>query len=334
MIRRVLGAVCALTLLASGPVPSVAQDTGGGSGVATSPCGFAPAPAQGAGYCTKTFATDLTFKAGAGGIDTGLTYATGFQWYLFNCVGTTPTAANVAVNSDGSVSVGQGGNTFNANLSSAGCIAGAPKYIGTAFGGGAYFEATLLFTSSSQTITTGFPAWWTLPLEHMTNPATDSWSGQVANYVAYYEGDIMENFLGNFSLTTSQYNVTNIHWSGVFNSTCPPTYCSYTEAVTKTLANAGQFGNYHRYGLLWIPATASVRGSLSYYFDGQLIATRFYSQWVAASDAPPPSASAPFTFGVVDGQHLVLLLGSQNAVPLQVANVDVWQASSASNLHN
>ncbi len=50
------------------------------------------------------------------------------------------------------------------------------------------------------------------------------------------------------------------------------------------------------------------------------------------SDAPPPSASKPWTFGIIDQDHLVIEMGSDNVYPLTVQSVDVWQKSTTSNM--
>ena len=82
--------------------------------------------------------------------------------------------------------------------------------------------------------------------------------------------------------------------------------------------------------MLWIPATPTRRGSFSFYFDGvQVGPTTPYAAF--QDQAPPPSFFSPWLFGIIDRQHLVLILGS-NSGPLRVRSVNVWQASGANNL--
>jgi hypothetical protein len=92
------------------------------------------------------------------------------------------------------------------------------------------------------------------------------------------------------------------------------------------------FREYHRYGVLWVPATKQTQGYLQYYFDGKPTGDRL--SWSQYNDEPPPPGkSAPWTFGVVDRQHMVLILGTGNNLPMTVRWVNVWQKSDSQNIH-
>ena len=40
----------------------------------------------------------------------------------------------------------------------------------------------------------------------------------------------------------------------------------------------------------------------------------------------------PWTFGILDQQHVVLILGTGPGEPMTIESVNVWQASAANNL--
>ena len=83
--------------------------------------------------------------------------------------------------------------------------------------------------------------------------------------------------------------------------------------------------------MLWIPATASVDGTVTFYFDGVSSGSFSYSQFT--TQAPPPTAQ-PWAGGVIDSQHLALILGNGSAARMQIQAVNVWQASTAGNVTN
>jgi hypothetical protein len=302
----------------------------GECGVAHAGAPSPPPAAAAAGYRWETFATNAAFNPKT--VDTKLTYSSGYQWYLFNFYGCTPEPALVALNTDGSATVSSFGNN-EATLASAAQISSAPYFRGTAFGGGAYFEATLAFDAQAVNISNGWPAWWTVAVEDIDGSHGDQWPGQSTGFDNFAEPDIFEYDQGP-NYPTAYYGSMH-EWYGLWNHTCTG-YCEVSSAYgasVRTVPAGTNFSTYHRYGLLWIPATASKQGSITYYFDGVQVGQPFtYSQFTR--QAPPPNPSTPWAFGVVDSQHLVLILGSGASTPLQVQSVSVWQASAAKNLHN
>ncbi len=168
-----------------------------------------PAIAAAVGYSQNTLST-LAFAAS--NVDVGGTFAPGFQWYLFNFFRSSPTPANIAINSNGSIAVGQGGNNYNATISSAAQTRGSPGFVGTAFGGGAYIEAVIRFNAQSFAITNGFPAFWANALE--SNLSATQWPGQAIGYGHAIEADILEYYQGGFSNPPNQYSASLIEWYG------------------------------------------------------------------------------------------------------------------------
>jgi hypothetical protein len=89
------------------------------------------------------------------------------------------------------------------------------------------------------------------------------------------------------------------------------------------------YTQYHRYGFLWVPATAIEKGYAEFYFDGQKVGTR--TAWSRYSgQAPPPKA--PWTFGILDKNHIVLILGTGLGERMTIRSMDVWQASGSGNV--
>jgi hypothetical protein len=178
-----------------------------------------------------------------------------------------------------------------------------------------------------------WPAWWTMSIEHLVGTSGQQWTGQASGYSHFIEPDIMEADTLTFA---HSYGGDTHDWYGVWNSAACPNYCGADlpfTTVLRTVPATTNFNTYHRYGLLWIPATATTKGSLTYYFDGvQVGPTTSYSQFT--TQAPVPTSSTPWTFGIIDKHHLVLILGTGASTPMKVQSVVVWQASAANNMHN
>jgi hypothetical protein len=291
-----------------------------------------PAPARGAGYTVNTFSTESSFTSG--NVDMGLTYASGYQWYFWNFFDDAPDSSGTTLESNGTASVFQ--TSSNATLVSAAQISSAPYFVGTAFGGGGYFEAEIAFDPKVSNASLAWPAWWMMSLEHLYDFAAgngnEQWPGQVAGYSHFMEVDTFE-----YDRTGQPYDYggTLHDWFGLYNVTCPGGYCgvdSDFNASTAKTPIGTDWTILHRLAVLWIPATSIAQGSYTFYFDDIAVAGPFtYSQYT--SQGPPPTTSTPWTFGIGDQQHLVLILGSGWS-PLLVRSVNVWQASSAGNIHN
>jgi hypothetical protein len=172
-----------------------------------------------------------------------------------------------------------------------------------------------------------------MALEHLIGLPGQQWPGQMAGYSHFIEPDFMEKEDTN----SIDYGGAIHDWYGVYEQTCSgQVYCNVFPAfnvANRVLPAATNFNQYHRYGLLWVPATATTKGSITYYFDGaQVGPTINYTQ--LTTQAPVPTASTPWTYGIIDQQHLVLVLGTGPSTPMQVQSVTVWQASAAANMHN
>lgn len=301
-----------------------------------------PGAAIGAGYQQLTFQTP---SWNGSNVDFSATCAPGHSWYFYNYGGTVPTTANTTV-AGGVISVGASGNNYNSTIATV-CGLGGQAWRGTAFGGGGYFEATLKWQNGAFDFTKGWPAWWMGSVEAQTLSVGTLWPGAIQTtspgFKHFPEIDIMEYFGGDFSEPLNCATQTIIDWSGpnfsslVLNAK-DSFYCP--DAIGTT------FASYHKYGLLWIPATASSQGSATYYFDHLPVFQQTWTLLTAADQ--PPAAGNPWLFGVTDQNpavgpnHFMLELGSGatytsgsgNTTPIVVNDVKVWQLNINDNLYN
>ena len=288
-----------------------------------------PAAASAVGYTTLALSTESNFSNST--VDVSGTYAHGFQWYLWNFFGNPVTSASIAINADSSITLSPPA-IFNGAIVSAAQIGGAPGYVGTAFGCGAYITAEISFVPVG-TFSAGWPSLWTMSIEHLAGLSGQHWTGQASGYDHFAEADIMEFDRGAPHTT---YGSTLHEYWGIINSTCPVPaglYCEITSPFTPGTVTppAGvNFNQYHRYAMLWVPATGSTNGFMTFYFDDMPIGPTF--SWAQFTNQSPPPV-APWIYGVFDTQHLPVLIGS-NSGSMNVKSVDVWQGPGACNLTN
>lgn len=285
-----------------------------------------------AGFTANTFKANANFSTAT--VDTGATYASGYQWYPWNFFGDAPDTTGVSVGA-GTLTLTADGTNEN-NVVSAAQINTAPYFVGTAFGGGGYFETVITFNPNGMANAQIWPAVWAMSLEHLfqQSPAGgnfEQWIGQTAGYVHFFEVDTFEFDRGN----TTQYGSTLHDWYGIFQTTCSPSnYCATSSsfgAGTVTPPVGTDFTMPHKIGWKWIAATSTTSGSHSFYFDDVLVAGPFtYTQFTQQS---PPPTGQPWLFGVGDIQHLVMILGGGlNA--FNILRVNVWQATTVNNMKN
>lgn len=198
------------------------------------------------------------------------------------------------------------------------------SFVGTAFGGGAYFEIVAKFDPATvQAIGAGagWPSIWSLPVEKGLAPTGDQWAGQAVGYEHWNEVDFME-----YIYTTSQvasYFATTHDFYGI-----SPSFSQVSTSQNPAIAISA-LNSFHAYGALWTPATASSLGSMQYYLDRQPVGAP--TTWSQFTTQTPPPAS-PWQYGVIDTQHLDIILGTGPGATLFVQSVNVWQPNSSSNL--
>jgi hypothetical protein len=81
-----------------------------------------------------------------------------------------------------------------------------------------------------------------------------------------------------------------------------------------------------------MPATPTTPGYAKFYFDRAQVGPT--TQWTLLGDQPPPPVNQPWEWGIIDREHLWLILSTGLGQPVTVRRVDVWQASTANNIVN
>ena len=278
-----------------------------------------PVPAQAAkvGFIQPTFNTNFSSST----VDITNTQKPGFNWYPWNFFNTSTDLSAIVLNGDGSVTLNGDTTGPNGELATISWTGTPGSFVGSAFGGGGYFEATLKFNPQDviDKNFVGWPSFWLMAREHFTNDPQQQWPGQGANYDHLIEADILEYNLYPFTGLRNSYTAGVHDWSGVYASAgCPNNFSS---PVVRTVDPATDFTQFHKYGMLWVPATARTRGSIKFYFDDAQIGSSI--TWSQYTNQDPGSYSE---FGIIDKQHLVLVLGTGVGIPMTVRSVNVWQS--------
>jgi hypothetical protein len=287
-----------------------------------------PPQAAAVGYLTKTFSGTFSNPT----VDLASTEQPGFNWYPWHFFGQDPPRPeSVAINADGSIVIGAAG--LVSSLASAAATRTPSHWVGVAFGGGAYFEATLKFDpeKTAKGKPTGWPAFWSMSIEHLADLDGQQWPKQPPGYVHFIEPDFFEYDV--WSFRPRHYYGGAVHESyGIYRTTCAgENFCSvHNPRFTIEAPPETDYRSFHKFGFLWVPATRSTQGYARYYFDGA--ATDDIIIWDLYTNQPPPPGQAPWAFGIIDQQHLVLILGTGTEQPMTVASVSVWQSSPAKNL--
>ena len=298
---------------------TISDSSSSSSGASTS----VPAPAASVGYNTNTF--NSTTIAADGG-----------PWLLDNFYGQSTNAGQVVQEANGSMSfpgtTGTVGMVSTAHLDSS----KPNNWAGLAFGGGAYMEATLSMVGEYVgDYAASWPAWWSSDIERAAYNGVSSnypgvqWQGQAAEFQHYIEVDFLE-----FDVNPPTIGTTIHDWSGMNGSQINVQKALFPSLATYDTSSAASLA----IGCLWVPATATTKGYLNLYLNRVLVGT--VASWNQYNPADAPAANDATTgtnalsaFSVLDTRHLALIIGNQNpAMPINVTNVQVWQASSADNI--
>jgi hypothetical protein len=313
-LRLLLRGIAPLMLTLSLPLTALAQ---------------APAEAIQAGYTVNTFASNFTAQT----VDMNRTLNRGYKWYLADMFSVRSNPAGVKINSDGSVTL-LGDNTGAVGaLMSIAPYRGTNTFVGTAFGGGAYIEAVMSYEPAQVTAThTGarypYPSFWSLPMEGTVIAGGDHWPGQPAGYVHNVEVDFFE---ADYPTAPTRYGVGLHDWYGISGITCPA-LCKVSPTVAATPPPAGtNFTQFHTYGFLWVPATATTKGFVNAFFDGEKVWTVLWTQYTTQ---PPTPVGQPWAFGRMDQQHMFFILGTGVGETFTVKSVNVWQRNASANMSN
>jgi hypothetical protein len=294
-----------------------------------------PIPAKDAGYTVMTYGPKLVLQT------SDKIAANTAPIYLWNFFGADVAKTTLATNGDGSITL-FGGGFVNGQISSAAASSNAEKkFVGTAFGGGAYFEAVFKFegwhgqSNNPGSMSKGFPAFWSMAVEHLSLSGADRWPSKVAEFVHFAEFDFFEYNAAYQEHTDFMYTGSAHDWYGIIGETCPlPTgrFCQVQNtapANMRPVAKNFDFSEYHTYGALWVPATASAPGYLAWYVDGEPIGENI--TWKKMPNQAALSWPGNYAFAVADLQHMAMILGSGTTYPMTVKSVTVWQKSAAQN---
>jgi hypothetical protein len=292
-----------------------------------------PAEAIQAGYTVNTFASNFTAQT----VDMNRTLNRGYKWYLADMFSKQANPAGVKINSDGSVTMlGDQTGALGALMSIA-PYRGTNTFVGTAFGGGAYIEAVMSYDPAQVTAAKIanpreriWPSFWSLPMEGNVIQGADHWPGQPAGYVHNVEVDFFE---ADYPTNPARYGVGMHDWWGIRNVTCPGLCKISPNPPGVQLPPAGtNFKQFHTYGFLWVPATATTPGFVDAFFDGQR--TGYKVSWTQYTNQPPTPVGMPWAFGKTDQQHLFFILGTGVGQTFTVKSVNVWQKNTARNMSN
>jgi hypothetical protein len=290
-----------------------------------------PAEAIQHGYTDNTFSSNFTAHT----VDMNQSLNRGFKWYIADLFNTLANPAGVKINSDGTVTLTGDKTGAIGALMSVAPYRGTNSFVGTAFGGGAYIEAVMSYDPAQVTAThTGarypYPSFWSLPMEGNLIPGADHWAGQPANYIHNVEVDFFE---ADRPDNPKIYGVGMHDWWGIKNVTCPG-YCLISPHPVGVQAppTGTNFKQFHTYGFLWVPATATSKGFVDAFFDGQR--TGYTVSWTQFTNQPPTPVNKPWAFGRTDQQHLFFILGTGVGETFNVKSVDVWQKDASHNMSN
>ena len=210
-------------------------------------------------------------------------------------------------------------------------------------GGGAYFEAKIAYStpiaSSDPTVSDAWPGFFVTSQNHMVRLPVP-W-GSTPDSIHYVEMDIMEYFLNN---SDGKYDshATLIDWFGGAN----PPYTKVQDGGGQYMGpgTPGYFTSasetslvFHTYGALWVPSLpmagtspqAYTQGYVQWFLDGQPATLDGKTAAKIMFSGVPPSTMQtpvyPWTFSVMDGTPLSIVLDTGSNAFMYVNYVSVWQ---------
>lgn len=255
-------------------------------------------------------------------IDVNATKGPGYKWYVHRWFG-YPNTPESALSVSNGILIITPTDTTGYQIATAGPSSNPQGYVGQAFGGGFYIEGRISFDNTQVVIANSWPAFWGLSLQALLGAS--HWPGQPAEYNHALEDDFFE--YDTFPSSGANSFGGSMHdWYGIYNVTCPPSYCSVTNSNGVVRLGATIWTNFHTIGQLYIVGSSANgnQGSVSTYFDGVL--TSDVVTWTDQGDGTPPPSGA-FAFSIMDKESLVIILGTGTSSPMNVDWVHVWQPS-------
>ena len=300
------------------------------SGESASP--EAPPQAAAVGYTVNTFSGPFDATT----VDMNDTGRSKFRWYPYRLWGARPHMNKIHLNGDGGITLEGHTSWRNAQIATARPAKNRHGFVGTAFGGGGYFEASFRFNPDDvvKSQFEGWPAWWSIPIENVAYLKGRFWPNQEDGYLHLIEADFFEYHLGDL-ISKGKRHVYGggLHdWYGIQYVTCPKGLCDVNTGYSanhRWVPPGTDFNEDHRYGFLWVPATEESLGYAEWYFDGIKIGER--NEWEKYNGQSPPPRS-PWLFSWLDTLHMILILGTGVGQPMTVSSVNVWQVDASQNL--
>ena len=274
------------------------------------------------------------------------------QWYFFPPFYTATschTSDCVAFNPDGSVTL------TNTQLYGARIV---PNQItqGIAFGGGAYFEATISYdrttvdrvVAAPEPSYAGWPAFWALSAEYMGYNdqfvprdlyVPSSYYG--ANVSTRVQRGVEMDFMEQYA-STDLYPIVTLHdGSQDLKQKYNDNGGWSSGSVSLNVGQPTGYTGHNRYGFLWVPSTPTTPGYGKSYFNGVAfnnVAANPNFQWphydcTSERQADYANNTAYVPFSVVDCQHMTIIFDTGLHSPMTIYNVNVWQSTDANNLH-
>jgi len=233
----------------------------------------------------------------------------------------------VRQNSDGSVTdPGPGGGSWHYNSHIDTATNHNSTFRGVGFGGGGYFEIDMLIENPlvgyREPPQSGWPAWWCDAVEG----GFSDYSVSPGPSVQHIEFDAAEFMAAN----NREYSAGIIHWSDAENPNWRFNSGVIGQDSTVRLPSNNNFGVRHKYGWLWVPATANSQGYIKNYYDRQQVGQTYtWTPYVSGNKAQDPG-DPPWS--IIDRQHMHLMIGTCNENPMTIYTVTVWQKDDSKNL--
>jgi len=258
-------------------------------------------------------------------IDLDATGTPGFKWYTKQFFGGKTTPSSCLLVHKGVLTI-EGDVNGTGSIETAAPAHNSDGYVGAVFGGGAYFEARIAFDRAQANSKIGWPAFWSMAIEHMALKGKSQWDGQDPGFERFIEVDFFEDDTSSWA-GTDTYGGAVHDTFGKWTKEKGFSMVSNDNFVVK-VPSGTDFGKFHLYGCLVTPATVSNRwsGFIQYYFDG--LPTSDIMTWSGnkGPGSPPPSGDQKFES--TDSAHLNVILGSGPGQKMRVDYVHVWQIPS------
>lgn len=293
--------------------------------------GSLPAQAKRLGYIDMTFSSTFSNH----NIDTFATEKKGFKWYLWNYFGKNAKPSKLKFNHDHTLTLLGGPTGPNGEIATAASVDDSSQFVGTAFGGGGYFEAELKFDPDDvkKANFVGHPSFWSMAIEHLVGYGNPKGTLNTKRFEHFIEVDFFEYDLKLYQ----EINIQNVYggalhdWYGVWKKTCSNGFCGITtDSIKKWIPQRTNLNQFHLYGFLWVPATLKHNGYAQYYFDNKPVGNRI--KWKELDFNADPRSNKYSPFSILDHQHLVLILGTGIGEPMTVKSVRVFQRNKFDDL--